>query len=82
MDRALAVPGSGISRCRLKTFFFFWGIFIKKTVWSSPSCDVPQRAGWNTAIESFWHCIFVEIWPFVLINCLIQQACFFAVVRP
>ena len=42
-------------------FFDFGGLFIEKTARSGPPCDGPSRAASNTAIESFWRCIFVEI---------------------
>ena len=42
--------------------FDFGCRFQGKTVRSSPSCDGSQRAGLNTAMESFWRCKFAEIW--------------------
>ena len=41
--------------------FDIGGLFVDKSVRSSPSCDGPEQAGSNAAIESFWHCIFVKI---------------------
>ena len=43
-------------------FFDFGYLFIEKTARSSDSCDGSRQAVSNTAIESFWRCIFVEIW--------------------
>ena len=53
------IPGPG------GTFFDFGRLFIDKTVRSSRWGDGSQQAGSNTAIESFWRCKFVEIWPFL-----------------
>ena len=39
---------------------------MDKTVRSSRWGDGSQLAGSNTAIESFWRCIFVEVLPFLL----------------
>ena len=46
-------------------FFDFGGRFMDKTVRSSPWGDGSQWAGPNTAIESFWRCILVEMWLFL-----------------
>ena len=48
-----------------KHVFDFGGLLIKKTARSSRSCDGPSWAASNTAIESFWRCLFVEISPFL-----------------
>ena len=53
------IPGSGVYSSD------FGSIFIDQTALGSRSCNGPQRAGSNTAIESFWRCIFAEIWPFL-----------------
>ena len=45
--------------------FDFGGLFKEKSVRSRASCDGPQLAGLNTATESFWRCLFVEIWSFL-----------------
>ena len=50
----------GISGSR-GTFFDLGGLCIEKTARSLPPCDGPSWAGSNTAIESFWRCIFAEI---------------------
>ena len=47
------------------TFFDFGGLLTKETDRSSAPCDGPSWAASNTAIESFWRCIFVEIRPFL-----------------
>ena len=52
-------PGTG------GTFFDFGSFFIRKMVRSSRWGDGSQQAGSNTAIESFWRCILVEIWLFL-----------------
>ena len=52
------IPGQG-GIC-----FDFGGIFIKKAAWLSAPCDGPSRPASNAAIESFWRCLFVEIWLF------------------
>ena len=46
-------------------FLHFGGLVIDKTARGSPSGDGSRQAGSNTAIESFWRCIFVEIRPFL-----------------
>ena len=48
------IPGHG------GTFFDFGGLFIKKKAQSSASCDGPRQAASNTAIESFWRCLFAK----------------------
>ena len=60
--------GSGLSRTLLREipgpggcFFDFGELFIDKMALGSPSGDGSQQAGSNTATESFWRCIFVEI---------------------
>ena len=45
--------------------FDFGGLFKKETARSSAACDGPQLAALNTAIESFWRCVVVEVWPFL-----------------
>ena len=62
--QSLCTPTGAISWDR-GYFFDFGGFAIKKTVRSSASRDGSPWAGSNTAIESFWRCIFVEIWPFL-----------------
>ena len=49
--------------------FYFGGFFIEKTDRSSAPCDGPSWVVSNTAIESFWRCLFVEIWPFLWSIC-------------
>ena len=61
MDLALAVPSSGKSRDQVVVLFNCGCLFIDKTVLGSPSGDGFQQADLNTAIKSFWRCIFVEI---------------------
>ena len=65
--------GSGLSRTVLLEIlgpggglFKFGNLFMHKTVLGSAAGDGPQQAGLNTAIESFWRCILVELWPFLL----------------
>ena len=53
------IPGTG------GTFFDSGGLFIDKLARSSAACDRSQQAASNTAIESFWRCIFDEIWSFL-----------------
>ena len=64
MYRALAIHSSGKSRDQ-RVFILFWRFFIDKTARSSASFDGSQLAGLNTAIESLWRCIFVDIRPFL-----------------
>ena len=58
--QGLRAPNGAISRNR-GDLFDFCGLFMEKTAWSSASCDRPSWAGSNTAIESFWRCLFVKI---------------------
>ena len=43
---------------------------MEETAWSSASCDESQQAASNTAIESFWRCIFVRISAFLRSICV------------
>ena len=61
MDRALAIPSSGNSWDKGGVVLNLGALFVNKTVPGSPSGDGSQHADSNTAIESFWGCIFVEI---------------------
>ena len=61
----LAVPTSPKSFCR-DVICLILNLFIQKTVRSSRSCDGSQLAASNTATESFWRCLFVNLWPFLL----------------
>ena len=61
MGARTLVPPSGRYPGAGGDLFDFGIIFIRKTARSSASCDGPQRAASNAAIESFWRCIFVEI---------------------
>ena len=54
-------PTGAASRDRGGSFFILVGFFIEKSARSSRSCDGPSWAASNTAIESFWRCLFVEI---------------------
>ena len=58
--QSLRTPTGAISRDRGGSSF------IRKTARSSASCDGSRQAGLNTAIESFWRCILVEIYVFLL----------------
>ena len=53
------IPGSG------GTFFHLSVLFMNEMARSSGSCDGPKLAASNTAIESFWRCIVVELWLFL-----------------
>ena len=64
MDRALAIHSSGKWKIPVP-FFYVGGFFTEKTSQLSASCGGPQQAGSNAAIESFWRCLFVELWLFL-----------------
>ena len=61
MDGALAIHSSVKSQCGGGSLFYCGSLFTNKTALGSPSGDGPQQAGSNTASESFWRCLFVEI---------------------
>ena len=56
----LAEHYSGKSQDRGRVFFIV-NFFCNKTIRGSPSADGSQRAGSNTAIESFWRWKLFEI---------------------
>ena len=58
--QSTCTPTGAISRDSGGTFFDVGGLFIDEVVRWSSSGDGSQWAGSNTAIESFWRCIFVE----------------------
>ena len=64
MNRALAVHSSRKSWYQGDRFLILAAFFIDKTVRGCRSCDGSRQAGSSTAIESFWRCIFVELWVF------------------